>query len=85
MGHRMLEQSPLVTATAPRRSIARERVRQRPGLIQRMMPLPWALWPAEARLLVGLAAFWSLAGLLVLGSASSVSYTHLTLPTICSV
>ena len=70
MGHRILEQSPLVTATAPRRRIARERVRQRPGLIQRLMPLPWALWPAEARLLVGLAAFWSLAGLLVLGSAS---------------
>ena len=34
------------------------------------MPLPWAEWPAEARLLVGLAAFWSVAGLLVLGSAS---------------
>ena len=34
------------------------------------MPLPWAQWPAEARLLVGLAAFWSIAGLLVLGSAS---------------
>ncbi len=34
------------------------------------MPLPWAEWPAEARLLVGLTAFWSLAGLLVLGSAS---------------
>ena len=34
------------------------------------MPLPWAEWPAEARLLVGLTAFWSIAGLLVLGSAS---------------
>ena len=65
----MLQQPPLVTATAPRRRTARERV-QRPGLMQRLMPLPWALWPAEARLLVGLAAFWSLAGLLVLGSAS---------------
>ena len=43
---------------------------QRPGLLQRLMPLPWPLWPSEARLLVGLAAFWSVAGLLVLGSAS---------------
>ena len=32
--------------------------------------MPWSLWPAEARLLMGLTAFWSLAGLLVLGSAS---------------
>ena len=65
----MLQQPSLVTATAPRRSTARERM-QRTGLLQRLMPLTWALWPAEARLLVGLAAFWSLAGLLVLGSAS---------------
>jgi cell division protein FtsW len=37
-----------------------------PGLL----PLPWDLWPAEARLLVGLFAIWSLVGLLVLTSAS---------------
>ncbi|MBL6803182.1 MAG: FtsW/RodA/SpoVE family cell cycle protein [Synechococcus sp. BS307-5m-G38] len=60
----------MVTATAPRKRTARERVRQRPGLLQRLMPLPWPLWPSEARLLVGVAAFWSVAGLLVLGSAS---------------
>ena len=34
------------------------------------MPLPWELWPSEARLLVGLTAFWSLAGLVILASAS---------------
>lgn len=34
------------------------------------MPLDWSLWPAEARLLLSLTAIWSLAGLLVLGSAS---------------
>ncbi len=34
------------------------------------LPLAWDLWPAEARLLIALIAFWSLAGLLVLGSAS---------------
>ena len=39
-------------------------------MFERLMPLPWAEWPAEARLLVGLTAFWSIAGLLVLGSAS---------------
>ena len=38
--------------------------------MQRLMPLPWQLWPAESRLLVGLAAFWSVAGLVVLASAS---------------
>jgi len=34
------------------------------------MPLPWSEWPGEARLLVGMTAFWCVAGLLVLGSAS---------------
>ena len=34
------------------------------------MPLPWQDWPAEARLLLGLVALWSLVGLLVLTSAS---------------
>ena len=37
---------------------------------QSLLPLPWALWPAEGRLLVGLTALWSLIGLLVLTSAS---------------
>lgn len=31
---------------------------------------PWELWPAEARLLLGLVALWSVSGLLVLASAS---------------
>ncbi|MFM7674903.1 MAG: FtsW/RodA/SpoVE family cell cycle protein, partial [Synechococcus sp.] len=34
------------------------------------MPLPWQAWPAEARLLLGLVALWSLVGILVLTSAS---------------
>ncbi len=35
-----------------------------------LLPLPWQLWPAEARLLLVLVALWSVIGLLVLGSAS---------------
>ncbi|WP_254216827.1 FtsW/RodA/SpoVE family cell cycle protein [Synechococcus sp. CCY 9618] len=35
-----------------------------------LIPLPWHQWPAEARLLLGLVAIWSLVGLLVLTSAS---------------
>jgi cell division protein FtsW len=35
-----------------------------------ILPLPWSLWPAEARLLLGLVALWSCFGLLVLTSAS---------------
>ena len=34
------------------------------------LPLPWAEWPAEARLLLGMVAVWSVVGLLVLTSAS---------------
>ena len=37
---------------------------------QGLLPLPWQLWPAEARLLVGLTALWSAIGLIVLTSAS---------------
>ena len=37
---------------------------------QSLLPLPWELWPAEARLLVGLVLIWSLLGLLMLTSAS---------------
>ena len=40
-----------------------------PGLGS-LLPLAWADWPAEARLLLGLVAIWSLVGLLVLTSAS---------------
>jgi cell division protein FtsW len=35
-----------------------------------VLPLPWEVWPAETRLIVGLTALWSLAGLLILTSAS---------------
>jgi len=35
-----------------------------------ILPLPWAQWPAEARLLIGLVGLWSIFGLLVLASAS---------------
>ena len=34
------------------------------------LPLPWEVWPAETRLLLGMTALWSLVGLLVLTSAS---------------
>ena len=37
---------------------------------ERCLPLDWSLWPAEARLLLTLTAIWSLAGVLVLASAS---------------
>ena len=41
-----------------------------PGGRGGILPLPWSLWPAEARLLLGLVALWSCFGLLVLTSAS---------------
>jgi cell division protein FtsW len=34
------------------------------------LPVPFAQWPAEARLLLGMVALWCLVGLVVLGSAS---------------
>jgi cell division protein FtsW len=37
---------------------------------QGFLPVPFAQWPAEARLLLGMVALWCLLGLVVLGSAS---------------
>ena len=54
--------------TTPRRASASDPVTassRAPAL-----PLPWEIWPAETRLLLGLTALWSLVGLLVLTSAS---------------
>ena len=59
-------------ATALKRASKRRgrQENQTSALVQRLLPLPWQLWPAEARLLMGLAGFWSVAGLVVLASAS---------------
>ncbi len=37
---------------------------------KRLIPLPWELWPSEGRLLLAIMVFWSISGLLILGSAS---------------
>jgi len=36
----------------------------------KILPLPWLLWPKEGRLIMGLIVFWSLSGIFILGSAS---------------
>ena len=53
-----------------RPTVDAEQGREPRNVLQRTLPLDWSLWPAEARLLLSLTAIWSLAGLLVLGSAS---------------
>jgi len=53
-------------STALSRSIAVSRQERS----SRPIRWPWELWPAEARLLLGLVAIWSVMGLLVLASAS---------------
>ena len=53
-----------------RPNVEAEQGRDPRNVLQRTLPLDWSLWPAEARLLLSLTAIWSLAGLLVLGSAS---------------
>ena len=45
-------------------------IRKKNSFAQTLLPLPWSLWPAEARLLIALIIFWSFAGILILGSAS---------------
>ena len=36
----------------------------------KILPLPWLIWPKEGRIILGLIAFWSISGLFILGSAS---------------
>ena len=36
----------------------------------KLLPLPWLLWPKEGRLMMALIAFWSISGIFILGSAS---------------
>ena len=36
----------------------------------KILPLPWLLWPKEGRLIIALIAFWSVSGIFILGSAS---------------
>ena len=36
----------------------------------KILPLPWFLWPKEGRLITGLITFWSISGIFILGSAS---------------
>ena len=40
------------------------------GNTSALLPVPFQHWPAEARLLLGMVALWSVLGLVVLGSAS---------------
>ena len=47
-----------------------ERNINRNSFLERVIPLPWELWPPEARLLLMLMVLWSFAGLCILGSAS---------------
>jgi len=58
--------------TAPRRrpSAQESDATLAPRSFAPALPLPWEVWPAETRLLVGMTALWSLVGLLVLTSAS---------------
>ena len=69
---RLRPPSAVQTSSRPGRlSVDRNAANTGRPLHQRLsLPLPWHLWPAEARLLLALVALWSLVGLLVLTSAS---------------
>ncbi len=40
------------------------------NLIESILPLPWTIWPYEAKILVVLIGIWSILGLCILGSSS---------------
>ena len=39
-------------------------------LIESIFPLPWTIWPYEAKILVVLVGIWSILGICILGSSS---------------
>jgi len=39
-------------------------------LIKSLFPLPWTIWPYEAKILVALIGIWSILGICILGSSS---------------
>ncbi len=40
------------------------------NLIRSIFPLPWAIWPYEAKILIMLIGIWSILGICILGSSS---------------
>ena len=61
----------MAIASVPYKRVdSREKAKKQKNLLQKILPLSWDLWPSEARLLIGLAALWSMAGLVILASAS---------------
>ncbi len=57
----------------PSKSLSKQSISQKTSIAsfwERVLPLPWELWPTEARLLLALIILWSLAGICILGSAS---------------
>ena len=40
------------------------------NLIESIIPLPWAIWPYEAKILVMFIGIWSILGIFILGSSS---------------
>jgi len=40
------------------------------NLIESIFPLPWTIWPYEAKILIILVGFWSILGICILGSSS---------------
>ena len=39
-------------------------------LIESIFPLPWTIWPYEAKILIILIGIWSILGMCILGSSS---------------
>ena len=40
------------------------------NLIEYIFPLPWTIWPYEAKILIVLTGIWSILGICILGSSS---------------
>ena len=40
------------------------------NLLESIFPLPWTIWPYEAKILVTLVGIWSILGICILGSSS---------------
>ncbi len=53
-----------------KKTLSNDNKKNQRNLLESISPLPWKIWPYEAKILVMLVAIWSILGICILGSSS---------------
>jgi len=52
------------------KNLSSDNKKNQKNLIESIFPLPWTIWPYEAKILIMLVGIWSILGIFILGSSS---------------